>query len=101
MPKNFDILYRIYLLSRQKFILELASYFVEVKIRKTTSAKRQTTADRTNAFAIYRQSMLSFHWRNFPYEIAKYIAAFTGLEINYTKAQGLINTRSSKRNYQR
>ena len=36
--------YRIYMLSNFKIILELTGYFLEVKNRKTTSARRQTTA---------------------------------------------------------
>ena len=57
---NLDILYRIFMLSYQTFIPELTSYIVVFKHWKTTSARRQTTSNRTSAFAISQQNMLSF-----------------------------------------
>ena len=75
--------------SDQKLILELTSYFIlEVKNRKTASARRQTTANRTNTCTFlsyfkarqtmyvniwnFPQNMLSLQWRNLPSKIAKY-----------------------------
>ena len=75
------------MLSYQTLIPELTSYIVEFKHWKTTSARRQTTSNRTTAFAISQQNMLSFQWRNIPYEIAKYCRIY-GINNKTYKSPG-------------
>ena len=88
------------MLTDQKLVLKLTNYLVEVKNRKTTSARRQTTANRTSAFATSRQNMSSFSGEISRTKLPS-IAAFMGLAIRYLKAREPQNTRSRKRNYQR